>query len=86
LIGLDVQEVVDEPDDKQKRAREEDELPVGCFGDEDGVGDHHRQPDGRAAKHGGRFFVPAIALRRGNETKAPRESAHKRRQYQRYSK
>ena len=66
-------QIVDETDEKEKRAGEQDLRTVGRVKREQQQRDDHRQPDRGAAEHRGRFFMPAIRLWLCDKAEAPGE-------------
>ena len=83
LVGLDVEEVVQQPDGEERRARAQHHPALPRVRDEQEVGDGDRRVDRDAAQHRRRLAVPAVGLRPGDHAAAARGGAHQRRQRER---
>src|SRR5438876_646071 len=76
LIRLDVQPIVDQSHQEQKRSRAYDHPALRSMRNQNQISSSHHQPDGDAAHHRRWILVPTIRLRLRDKSPAPRQRAH----------
>ncbi len=79
LIGLEVEEVVDQAEEKHRRAAAEDDPHLAARADAHEHCRHDSEEDRHAAEHRRRRLMPAIALRLGHCADTASQRAHERR-------
>ena len=83
LVGLEVEEVVDEPDQEQEGAGAEHHPGLRRERHEGEVDRGNHGEDRPAAQQGRRLLVPAVALGTRHNPPAPRQGTHHRGQHER---
>jgi hypothetical protein len=76
LIGLDVEDVVEEPDEEKQRAGAYDDQRFARLRDRQAVHNDRGEKDRKASEHGRWPLMPAVAFWLGNIAVAPGNAAH----------